>query len=313
MTATPLSTLLNHLSELPRLPSEIQRLFHGRGRCYPGLEHLTVDWLQGQLQVSLFKEHDPQWVEALKAGLCDLMNNPEWSEKTQAILLQHRYASGSPVDIIYGELQARPVVNESGLKFGLSLGAKQNMGLFLDMRLGRQWVHKHAAGKRILNLFSYTCGFSVAAIAGGAEHVVNLDMSKAALKQGKVNHQLNDHDLSKVSFLGHELFKSWGKVKKLGPYDMIVIDPPSFQKGSFALTKDYQRILRRLGELLTEQGVVLACVNSPEVSAQFLIDEMAREAPQMQFESRLPNPPEFPDIDDDSSLKCLVFNTHGAS
>ncbi|QTL37464.1 class I SAM-dependent methyltransferase [Pseudoalteromonas viridis] len=308
MTDAPLSTLLQHLSQ-QTLTNEIYRLFHGRGRSFPGLEHVTVDWLQGQLLVSLFKEHEPQWVESLKSELLILIESQGWAEQVSSVLLQYRYADGSPIDVVHGTLSAMPVVSEQGLKFGLSLGAKQNMGLFLDMRLGRQWVKSQAKDKRILNLFSYTCGFSVAALAGGADHVVNLDMSKAALKQGKVNHQLNEHDLSKVTFLGHELFKSWGKVKKLGLYDLIIIDPPSFQKGSFALTKDYQRILRRLGDLLTAQGVVLACVNSPQVSAQFLVDEMAREAPQMQFDTRLPNPPEFPDIDEDSNLKCLVFRS----
>ena len=112
----------------------------------------------------------------------------------------------------------------------------------------------------------------------------------------------------KVSFLGHELFKSWGKVRKLGPYDLIIIDPPSFQKGSFALTKDYQKILRRLPELLTEKGQVVACVNDPSVSSQFLIDGMATEAPELAYTKRLANPPEFKDIDPEGGLKVLVFD-----
>src|SRR5690606_30752501 len=159
----------------------------------------------------------------------------------------------------------------------------------------------------VLNLFAYTCGFSVAAIAGGAEHVVNLDMARAALSRGRENHRLNGHDLGRVSFLGHELTKSWGKVKKGGPYDLVIIDPPSFQKGSFALTKDYQKILRRLPELLSEQGSVLACVNDPDIGPDFLIAGMADEAPELRFERRLENPPEFADIDPDSGLKALVF------
>ncbi len=199
-------------------------------------------------------------------------------------------------------------VVENGLIFKLDLGRKQNNGLFLDMRYGRDWVMHHAAGKRVLNLFAYTCGFSVAAIEGGAEHVVNLDMAKAALSRGRDNHHLNKHDLKKVSFLGHELFKSWGKVRKLGPYDLIIIDPPSFQKGSFALTKDYQKILRRLPDLLTEAGKVVACVNDPSVSSQFLIDGMATEAPELMFTERLENPPEFKDIDPEGGLKVLVFD-----
>src|SRR5690606_4647986 len=152
-------------------------------------------------------------------------------------------------------------VCENGLRFKLDLGRKQNTGLFLDMRYGRRWVQEQAQGQRVLNLFAYTCGFSVAAIAGGAEHEVNLYMATAAPSRRRENHRLNQHDLSRVSFLGHDLFKSWGKLKREGPYDLIIIDPPSFQKGSFVLTQDYQKVLRRLPDLLTPQGTVLACMN----------------------------------------------------
>jgi 23S rRNA (cytosine1962-C5)-methyltransferase len=96
----------------------------------------------------------------------------------------------------------------------------------------------------------------------------------------------------------------------MGPYDLIIIDPPSFQKGSFALTKDYQKILRRLPELLTEEGVVLACVNDPTLTSQFLIDGMAAEAPDMVFSHRLDNPAEFKDIEPEAGLKALVFERH---
>jgi len=110
-----------------------------------------------------------------------------------------------------------------------------------------------------------------------------------------------------VSFLGHDLFKSWGKVIGKGPYDLVIIDPPSFQKGSFLLTKDYQRVLRRLPDLLTARGTVLACMNDPAFGEDFLIDGVTREAPGLRFIERLENPPEFPDIDAQSGLKALVF------
>jgi 23S rRNA (cytosine1962-C5)-methyltransferase len=208
---------------------------------------------------------------------------------------------------LLGEPIEEWLITENGLRYKLDLGIKQNNGLFLDMRYGRRWVQQQAQGKRVLNLFAYTCGFSVAAIAGGAEHVVNLDMARAALNRGRDNHRLNEHDLNKVSFLGHELFKSWGKVKRSGPYDLVIIDPPSFQKGSFALSRDYQKILRRLPELLTPTGTVLACINDPDTGPDFLIDGMSAEAPELTFQERLENPPEFPDISADSGLKALVF------
>ncbi|WP_318509322.1 class I SAM-dependent methyltransferase [Photobacterium leiognathi] len=309
MEISALPTLEAHLvAALSTPPTEVRRLFHGRGRCWQGLEQITVDWLQGQVLVSLFKEPSPEFLAELTILLNKLTETAEWQNSgATSLLLQHRDRLGSPMDVIWGETSEYQDVIESGLVYKLDLGRKQNNGLFLDMRFGRDWVREQAEGKRVLNLFAYTCGFSVAAIAGGAEYVVNLDMAKAALNRGRDNHHLNKHDLKKVSFLGHELFKSWGKVRKYGPYDLIIIDPPSFQKGSFALTKDYQKILRRLPELLTENGTVLACVNDPSITSDFLIEGMAAEAPELVFEKRLDNPPEFKDIEPEGGLKALVF------
>lgn len=310
MNSDALSTLHAHLlTALATAPAETRRLFHGRGRCWPGLEQLTVDWLQGVMLVSLFKEPEPAQLQALKQQLMDLTQSPEW-EKSAAhtLALQHRYLLQSTTEWLLGDEIDELTITEGGLKYRVDLGRKQNTGLFLDMRYGRDWVRANAQGKRVLNLFAYTCGFSVAAIEGGATHVVNLDMSSPALSRGRDNHRLNGHDLGKVTFLGHDLFKSWGKVIGKGPYDLVIIDPPSFQKGSFLLTKDYQRVLRRLPELLSPEGTVLACMNDPAFGADFLIDGVTREAPSLRFAQRLENPPEFPDADVEAGLKALVFS-----
>ncbi|WP_027909139.1 class I SAM-dependent methyltransferase [Pseudomonas sp. URMO17WK12:I4] len=309
MNATQITLLRQHLtSALLTPPSETRRLFHGRGRCWEGLEHITVDWLQGIMLVCLFREPPTDQLRALQTMLLQLSESDEWrGSGAHSLLLQQRYLPDSPMQRLLGELPEEWIIEEDGLRYLLDLGRKQNTGLFLDMRLGRRWVREHTRGQRVLNLFAYTCGFSVAALAGGAEHVVNLDMAKAALARGRDNHRLNDHDLSRVSFLGHELFKSWGKVKRHGPYDLIIIDPPSFQKGSFALTRDYQKILRRLPELLSAEGSVLACVNDPDIGSDFLIKGMASEAPELHFERRLDNPPEFPDVSPEGGLKVLLF------
>ena len=288
-------------------PLETRRLFHGRGRCWPGLEHITVDWLQGIVLVALFREPDADALQALEAQLLALTESAHWPAGA-ALLLQQRYRPDSTATWLAGQAQAQCVITENRLHYRLDLGSKQNTGLFLDMRLGREWVQANASGKRVLNLFAYTCGFSVAAMAGGAHSVVNLDMASAALSRGRDNHRLNGHDLSTVSFLGHELFKSWGKVRRSGPYDMILIDPPSFQKGSFVLTQDYAKVLRKLPELLAEQGCVLACINDPAIGPDFLIQAMAQEAPGLTYRERLANPPEFSDIDPASGLKALLFS-----
>ncbi|TBW35021.1 methyltransferase [Azotobacter chroococcum] len=315
MNSEALDTLHQHLlAALNPAPEEARRLFHGRGRRWPGLEHVTVDWLQGVLLVSLFREPADAEGEALRRMLVALAGSPAWRHSdAHSLLLHHRYRPDSATEVLLGEAVEEWPITENGLRYRLELGRKQNSGLFLDMRYGRRWVQAQARGKRVLNLFAYTCGFSVAAIAGGAEHVVNLDMARAALSRGRDNHRLNGHDLARVTFLGHELFKSWGKVKKCGPYDLVIIDPPSFQKGSFALATDYQKILRRLPELLGGQGSVLACINDPGIGPDFLIEQAAREAPGLRFEQRLENPPEFADIQSDGGLKALVFSQAGAA
>ncbi|QKF53214.1 class I SAM-dependent methyltransferase [Pseudomonas graminis] len=309
MNADALDLLDSHLhTALADAPAETRRLFHGRGRRWPGLEQLTVDWMQGVVLVSLFKAPAADELEALKQRLFTLIKSPAWQQsRAHTLLLQHRYLPDSHTEALLGEVLEEWTLTEGGLRYLVDFGKKQNTGLFLDMRYGRDWVRANAAGKRVLNLFAYTCGFSVAAIEGGADFVVNLDMSRAALSRGRDNHRLNGHDLSKVTFLGHELFKSWGKVKSTGPYDLVIIDPPSFQKGSFLLTKDYQRVLRQLPELLTPEGTVLACMNDPLLGADFLIEGVTREAPGLRFVERLENPPEFADAEEGGGLKALVF------
>lgn len=297
------------IGNLSDAPDEVRRLFHGRGRCFSGLEQITCDWVDGQLIVALFKSGDDSFVDELKSGLMTLAESELWQVKNgRCMVIQYRYQDGAPSEVLLGELEPMPIVQESGLKYQLNIGRNQNFGLFLDMRFGRDWVRENSKQKNVLNLFAYTCGFSVAAIEGGADKVVNVDMSRSSLSKGRENHKLNDHNLNKVNFLGYDIFRSWGKIRKLGPYDLVIIDPPSFQKGSFALTKDYKRILRRLPELLTEDGKVLACVNSPQVSCDFLIDAMKEEASSLNFVRRLDNPPEFADVNPQSSLKVLEFS-----
>jgi len=304
MQITKLAYLIQKLTlSLTPIPMQSQRLFHGRGQCHPGLEQITVDWLEGQLLVTIFKLQSETFIKQLKIHLLDWAKNFNFS----AILIQYRYAPMSPTEVLTGEIQSHPIMIENGLKYHLDLAKNKNMGLFLDMKNGRQWARDASRNKNVLNLFAYTCGFSVNAIAGGAKQVVNIDMARNMLNKGRENHRLNQLDTHKVKFFAHDIFKSWGKIKRFGPYDLVIIDPPSFQKGSFALTEDYHKILQRLSSLTTENSYLLASVNSPYVKCQFLLDKMDEYAPEFRFITRLENPKEFEEIDIDSGLKTLIF------
>ncbi|WP_420600704.1 class I SAM-dependent methyltransferase [Neptuniibacter sp.] len=287
--------------QLEQTLGESRRVFHGRGHCFPGFEHLVIDWFPPFAVARIYKDVEPEWVEQL----CETL---KVIEQIKGLVVQQRSRGReSSQQIIWGDIPEQMNTTELGLLYKVKPQRNQNSGLFLDMREGRRWVIDNATGKRVLNLFSYTCAFSVAAIAGGADHVVNVDMSRGAINTGKDNHRLNDLPAEKTTFLAYDLFRSWKKVKQRGPYDLIVIDPPSFQPGSFVAEQDYKKVLRRLSDLTTVGGQVLACHNDPKNGTDFLKDLMLQECPGFQFKKRLDNPSDFPEAEIEKGLKVLLY------
>ncbi|UTF61373.1 class I SAM-dependent methyltransferase [Gilvimarinus sp. DA14] len=279
-----------------------RRLFHGRGQCYPGYEHWVVDYYQPVILLTLFATPAATELEQVMAELSPLLG-----KAATAVLLQRRYLSGAPAEVIYGEMPANWFARRGDLRFQLALEGQQNPGFFLDMEPGRQWLEQRAEGKRILNLFAYTCAFSVVAVAAGADCVVNVDMSKAALARGRDNHHLNGLDKKRSQFLPEQILKSWSRVRRPGPYDIVIFDPPSFQKGSFVASRDYAKLVRRLPELMPAGGDVLACLNAPELGPEFIAEVFAAECPEASFVARLPGSPDFPDADPARQLKLLHY------
>ncbi|TXH39513.1 MAG: SAM-dependent methyltransferase, partial [Burkholderiaceae bacterium] len=132
------------------------------------------------------------------------------------------------------------------------------------------------------------------------------DMAKGPLAQGQRNHELNGVQEG-TAFMPHDIFSSWGKITRSGPYDLIILDPPTYQKGSFVAEKDYARLMRRLPDLLMPGGHALLCLNSPKLGPGFLQNLMAVEAPELRFVERVANPAAFADVAEDRALKVLVY------
>ena len=139
------------------------------------------------------------------------------SKKWEAVIIQKRFERDTPTEVFLGELPETSQATENGIKFKLNHLANQNNGFFPDMKVGRSYVKEHAKGKNILNLFSYTCGFSLAAMSGEAKKVVNVDMSKSVLNTGRENHRINGFDTRSVQFMPYNILKSWSRIKKAGP------------------------------------------------------------------------------------------------
>lgn len=279
---------------------QASRIFHGRGGLYPGCEHLSLDWYPPVWVLTSFAPLAEDELQPLHAALARHPEPLNW-------VFQQRQSSPGRSDtrLMAGSVPEPHDVCEQDALYRVHVLRGQNHGLFLDMAQGRQWLREQARGRRVLNLFAYTCAFSVAALQGGAAEVLNVDMAAGALAIGQHNHQRNG--LQGARFLAHDLFKSWGKLKRLGPFDIVVADPPSYQKGSFVATKDYARVVRRLPELLAPAGQALLCLNAPELPSHFLRDLVAAHAPELRFVQRLDNPAVFADADPERALKVMLF------
>ena len=314
-----MQALLNAITTMA-LPTDAQRIFHGRGGLYPGCEHWSLDVFPPVFVLTSFQPASDEDLAAVGAALA-----ARWAqiapEQPLNWVYQCRHTSHTSghaeTRLMAGSVPEPHVVTEQGARFRVLVLKGQNHGLFLDMAEGRRWVRDYAAqylaskseqdrGLKVLNLFAYTCAFSVVALQAGARLVVNVDMGQGAMATGQQNHQINGITTG-ASFLVHDIFKTWGKINRSGPYGLVIVDPPSYQKGSFIATKDYARLMRRLPELLAPGGHVLLCLNAPELGVDFLQGQMQELAPELALVERLANPPAFADVSPDRALKVLIY------
>jgi 23S rRNA (cytosine1962-C5)-methyltransferase len=307
-----MQALLNAIAEMP-LPTDAQRIFHGRGGLHPGCEPWTLDAFPPVLVLTSFQAVTQDELAGVDAALLT-----RWAQIALGHPLnwvfQCRAEGHIETRLMRGAVPDPHVVTENGASFRVHVLKGQNHGLFLDMAQGREWVRQmvrnYAADQprlKVLNLFAYTCAFSVVALQAGAKQVVNVDMSHGAMAIGQHNHALNGISTG-ATFLMHDIFKTWGKITRSGPYGLVIVDPPSYQKGSFIATKDYAKLMRRLPELLAPGGYALLCLNAPELGLDFLQDQMTELAPELKFVERVANPEAFADVSSERSLKVLAYH-----
>ena len=280
---------------------EPRRVFHGRGHMYPGLEHINLDWYPPILLISGYSE-----VTSVD-DLAEKILAADSQGQINGVIHQSRSSQGATANCLWGEVEDAFVVTEHGVLYEVQPGINQNAGLFLDMRPLRRWLLDYSADKNVLNLFSYTCSLSVAALAGGARQVVNVDMSKPSISWGKRNHELNGQDMRRVRSMPHNLFKSWGRIQKFGGYDTVIIDPPTRQRGSFDAERDYVSILKKLHKFLKPGADVIASVNSPYLGMDFLPNLMQRYQSKIRLIGEMPASPEFEDRYPERALKIFHF------
>ena len=157
-------------------------------------------------------------------------------------------------------------IGEAGLTFEVALADGLSTGLFLDQRDNRTRVRQTSRGLRVLNLFAYTCSFSVAAASGGAREVVSVDLSARALERGRRNFELNRLDARIHRAVRADVLEWLPRAIRKGErFDLVILDPPSFgtrAKGrSFRSERHYTELAGQALSLLGPRGRLLAVTN----------------------------------------------------
>jgi len=193
-------------------------------------------------------------------------------QRARADLRREAHAELAPKAPIAGEAQPVPlVVHEGAAKFGVTLDDGLSCGLFLDQRDNRARVAALCGGRKVLNLFSYTCSFSVYAALASAERVTSVDLSGHALARGRENFSLNGLDPAAHAFVQTDALDWLTRAAKRGErFGVVILDPPSFStsgKGkTFRVADGYQGALERVLAVLEPDGRILAVTNHRKTS-----------------------------------------------
>lgn len=170
-------------------------------------------------------------------------------------------------------------VLENGVLYQVFMNDGLMTGIFLDQHEVRgSLVDGLAMGKSLLNMFSYTAAFSVAAAMGGASHTTSVDLAKRSRELSQAHFQANGLSTDEHRFIVMDVFEyfKYAKRKDL-TYDVIVLDPPSFarnKKQTFSVAKDYHKLISHSLEILNPGGIIIASTNAANVSRQKFTEQI---------------------------------------
>jgi 23S rRNA (cytosine1962-C5)-methyltransferase len=242
------------------------RLLNGQA---DGVPDVTADIFGDVVVVSLYRD----LTDAEEVTLLDAVT-AAWSPRSAYLKRRPREArvlanvakeSLAPEAAARGEPVEDFAAKENGLSFHIRPGQGLSVGLYLDMRDTRAWLQSQVRGLTVLNLFAYTCAFGVAATAGGATRVLNMDASRRVLEWGEDNARLNGQAVDRYDYVAGDVFDWLGRLAKKGEsFDVVVADPPSFSTTKatrFSAARDYARLAEAAARVVAPQGRLVACCN----------------------------------------------------
>lgn len=290
------------------------RIFNGEG---DGLGGMTIDWYAGFLQINwytraLYQESD--WIKTLLE---------HFLPHHQGIYETKRFKLENEEQAVYhaqGQTAPQPlIVKENGIHYAVYLGSDLMTGIFLDQREVRAYLRNQAQEASVLNLFSYTGAFSVAAALGGAKRTVSIDVANRSLERTSEQFLLNglvapsnQHEIKVLDVFD---YIQYAKRHHL-TYQWVVCDPPSFARTKdylFRVEKDYIKLINDLFDLTEVGGFCLISTNHAGYKKEELLEDIQRCLSKKKgvyhFIQSFGLPEDFPTSADFMSqyLKVLVY------
>lgn len=278
------------------------RLFH---RDRDGIPELAIDYYDGALAVHIYEEEGaPPDLSALIEVL--RIYSPKAAFLKRRISRGHRPIAYTeeelaPPEPIIGRADESPsAIFESGVLYPVDLSEGLSTGIFLDQRHSRALVRELSEGKRVLNLFSYTAPFTMAAIEGGARTTLSIDASKPATRRAKesaaMREPAGDH-----RFIAEDVFEILPRLGRRDErFDLVIVDPPTHartKKHRFNSGRDWVRLAELIIPLIDRGGALLASTNDHRAShAAFdraLLDAVERSGRKLIEKRRIPLPLDF--------------------
>ena len=247
------------------------RLFNGFTEGFP---NLVIDLYAKTLVIHNYADESEQGDLYVKQSLSFLQNHPLLSHWLRAGVVKARNGKTQEEKrgrLLFGEAPDHKI-KEHGIWYAIDLTINRDASLYLDTRSLRKWLMEHSAGKTVLNAFAYTGSLGVAAMAGRAGRVVQLDRNHQFLNLGKTSYTLNGFPIHKVDFITSDFFTQVSKFKRTGhTFDCVLIDPPFFSttsKGKIDQVNESARLINKVRPLINDGGNLIAVNNALFVSGQ---------------------------------------------
>ncbi|BBM17910.1 SAM-dependent methyltransferase [Enterococcus avium] len=287
------------------------RLFNGEGDGFGGV---TVDYYDDYLVISWYNQTIYHFQRLIVDSLLNVFPTAKGvveKIRFKSELKESRWLAGE-------KPQEPLIILENGVSYAVYLDEGYMTGVFLDQKEVRgRLTEGLAAGQKVLNMFSYTGAFSVAAAYGGALETTSVDLAQRSLPKTQEQFEVNGLSLEQQRIIVMDTFDYFRyAARKNLTYDLIILDPPSFarnKKKTFSVAKDYGRLIEDSVEILSDEGMIIASTNAANLPIkkfkQSIEEALKKKEVSFQLAESYRLPADFPasNFEESNYLKVLFY------